>query len=300
MPLLINDRIDVALAVGCGIHVGQDDFPPSLARKLLGPDAIIGVSCNMSSELDVVLKEGVADYVGIGPAYDTASKKDLNPILGVRGVRDILAGLGRSEIKAVVIGGVGMGTIKNVLSQTPAVLEDGTYRSMDGIAVISAIAASTDPKKAAQALLAEFNNRPSYPLPSTPTSLSQPLLLDACKNLLTALRSGSSPLIHHITNTVVQNDCANLTLAFGASPIMSGSPEEAPELSKVVGSLLLNFGTLGVQQLEAQGIAGVEAKKNGRMVIFDPVGVGATTYRKTEAGGELRDCGDGRKTDVGG
>lgn len=102
--MLINDRLDIALAVGCGLHVGQSDLPATLARQLLGPDRILGVSVNTEDELRQVIDQGVADYVGIGPCYGTSTKKDLNPLLGVRGVRRILEVLGDSPIKAVVIG----------------------------------------------------------------------------------------------------------------------------------------------------------------------------------------------------
>lgn len=69
---------------------------------------------------------------------------------------------------------------------------------------------------------------------------------------------------------------------------MSALAGEAPELSRLIGALLLNFGTLSAEQVNAQTVAGIEAKRNGRMVVFDPVGVGATKYRRQSANGELR------------
>lgn len=79
------------------------------------------------------------------------------------------------------------------------------------------------------------------------------------------------------------NDTANLTLALGGSPIMSASSEEAPELGLIIGALLLNMGTLNVGQVAAQMEAGKCANKNGRPIVFDPVGVGATTFRRGNA-----------------
>jgi thiamine-phosphate diphosphorylase / hydroxyethylthiazole kinase len=102
--MLINDRLDIALALSCGLHVGQSDLPATTARSLLGPNQLLGVSVNTEEELDQVVREGVADYVGIGPCYGTKTKKDLNPLMGTRGVRKILERLGESGIKAVVIG----------------------------------------------------------------------------------------------------------------------------------------------------------------------------------------------------
>lgn len=81
------------------------------------------------------------------------------------------------------------------------------------------------------------------------------------------------------------NDTANLTLALGASPIMSSSPDEAPHLSKLISCLLLNLGTITEQQITAQKIAGAAANLNQKPVVFDPVGVGATEYRKKSASG---------------
>lgn len=68
---------------------------------------------------------------------------------------------------------------------------------------------------------------------------------------------------------------------------MSALAGEAPELSRLIGALLLNFGTLSAEQVNAQTVAGIEAKRNGRMVVFDPVGVGATKYRRESADGEF-------------
>jgi hypothetical protein len=107
VPLLINDRLDIALAVkAAGVHIGQDDMPCTLARQLLGPDAIIGVSVNTAEEAAKAIADG-ADYVGIGPCYETISKADAKGTLGPRGVARVLDTLGdpsRPSIKSVTIG----------------------------------------------------------------------------------------------------------------------------------------------------------------------------------------------------
>ncbi|KAI5475573.1 thiamine-phosphate diphosphorylase / hydroxyethylthiazole kinase [Pseudohyphozyma bogoriensis] len=289
VPFIINDRLDIALAVGCGLHVGQDDMPAIEARKLLGPDQILGVSVNTEAEMRQVLEQGVADYVGIGPAYDTATKKDLSTLLGTRGVSRMLAVLGESSIKAVVIGGIQPSTIPNVLRQCPAALPSGKYRGLDGLAVVSAIAASPTPRDAAEALRTLFSQGPSYPVQLQPAAASPEKIIQAASVLLGRLRKGPNPLIHHITNNVVMNDCANLTLALSASPIMSGSAQEADELGQIVGTLLLNFGTVNPAQYAAQETAGKAANRNGRPIVFDPVGVGATAFRKQHCGQLLSD-----------
>ncbi|GAA5909387.1 hypothetical protein JCM5296_007021 [Sporobolomyces johnsonii] len=291
VPLLINDRLDIALALSCGLHVGQDDLPSTLARRLLGPDAIIGVSVNTPEELQTVLDEGVADYVGVGPCFGTQTKKNLNPIMGPRGVRDVLEVLGESEVKAVVIGGITPQTIPNVLSQTPAPLPSGAYRELDGLAVVSSIAASTDPTAAARELRQLWDGRKMYKSLREGEGLSVEQVVQDSVEMLRILKEGEKkPLVHHITNQVVMNDCANLTLALFASPIMSSSPDEAASLSRLISCLLLNLGTITEAQITAQKLAGAAAKRNGRPVVFDPVGVGATEYRKGCAQDLLNTC----------
>jgi thiamine-phosphate diphosphorylase len=102
-------RIDIALAINAdGVHVGQSDMPLSLARQLLPRNAIIGVSANSPEEAAEAARGG-ADYVGVGPVWDTKTKKDIKGVLGVRGIGAVLdaleggGGEGR-KVKAVGIG----------------------------------------------------------------------------------------------------------------------------------------------------------------------------------------------------
>src|SRR5205823_12978010 len=91
VPLVINDRVDVALAAGAdGVHVGQDDMPAEAARRLLGRKAIIGLSVK-SVALANAAPLDVIDYAGIGGVYATASKDNPNPPIGVAGLREIVA-----------------------------------------------------------------------------------------------------------------------------------------------------------------------------------------------------------------
>jgi thiamine-phosphate pyrophosphorylase len=143
VPLLINDRIDVALAAGAdGAHVGQHDMPVALARQLLGPAAIIGLSITKLGEVrgeDVEL----ADYLGVGPVFAQSTKLDATPPLGLDG----LAKVRRATSKPIVaIGGV-------------SAVNAGAVRSAgaDGIAVVSAIMGAEDPMAAAAALVSAPN-----------------------------------------------------------------------------------------------------------------------------------------------
>ena len=91
------------------------------------------------------------------------------------------------------------------------------------------------------------------------------------------------PLIHHMTNWVVMNDTANATLALGALPVMSHAKEEVAEMVGMAGALVLNPGTLYPDLVEAMLIAGKRANEKGVPIVYDPVGVGATTYRNQTA-----------------
>ncbi len=134
IPLIINDRVDVALAVEAdGVHLGQDDFPISMARKILGHERIIGGSAGNMMEAEICLKEG-ADYIGSGPVYQTGSKKDAGPATGVESFKRLA---GKIPIPFLAIGGVSAGNIQEILNA-------GAH----GAAVISAVCLSDDPESA--------------------------------------------------------------------------------------------------------------------------------------------------------
>jgi hydroxyethylthiazole kinase len=96
------------------------------------------------------------------------------------------------------------------------------------------------------------------------------------------------PLVHHITNYVTVNDCANITISVGAAPVMADAPEEVCEMVTFAGSLVLNIGTLNKGQIESMLLAGGMANDRRIPVIFDPVGAGATRFR-TESAQRLLD-----------
>jgi len=103
--------------------------------------------------------------------------------------------------------------------------------------------------------------------------------------------AAQKPLVHQITNVVVTNDTANLTLAFGALPVMAYAPEEVAEMASIAQALVLNIGTLSAGEIEAMLIAGRSANQHGVPIVLDPVGAGATRFRTESALrllGELR------------
>lgn len=130
---LVNDRIDVALAVDAdGVHIGQDDMPIKTARKLLGPDKIIGLSVSNIDEAIQAEKAG-ADYVGVGPVFDTSTKKDAGKGIGVARIKDVKNAI---TIPVIAIGGINE---ENCMSA----VENGA----DSVVAISAVVCSDDVKK---------------------------------------------------------------------------------------------------------------------------------------------------------
>jgi thiamine-phosphate pyrophosphorylase len=145
VPLVINDRIDVALASGAdGVHVGQDDMAVEDARKLLGRDAIIGLSIKTVAEADAAPVE-VIDYVGSGGVYVTLSKQQKNAPIGPEGLTRVIAALRARAPKLPVCGIAGIDA-----GNAGAVIAAGA----DGIAVISALSLAPDPAAAARTLRA--------------------------------------------------------------------------------------------------------------------------------------------------
>ncbi len=115
--LLVNDRVEVAMAAGvAGVHLGQLDMPVAEARRLLGKGKIIGGTANTMAQLREHGRQG-ADYVGLGPYRYTTTKKNLSPVLGLEGYRAIMTGL-KAEgvaIPVVAIGGIGAADVAPLL-----------------------------------------------------------------------------------------------------------------------------------------------------------------------------------------
>lgn len=138
VPLIINDRVDVALASDAdGVHIGQSDMPYSIARRLLGPDRIIGLSVENMNQVAQANALDV-DYIGVSPVFATPTKTDTARPFGLEGLREAVK---LSHHPTVAIGGMNALTAADVMAA-------GT----DGIAVVSAIIAAPDPRAAAEEL----------------------------------------------------------------------------------------------------------------------------------------------------
>jgi thiamine-phosphate pyrophosphorylase len=145
VPLIVNDRVDMALACGAeGVHLGQKDLPLHAARSLLGRKKIIGISVNSVEEAQAA-ESGGADYLGAGPVYKTSSKMDLPKIIGTEGIKAIKDAV---NIPVLAIGGIN-------LERAAEVAQTG----VDGLAVISAVMGAQDTAAAVTALLKKFRHR---------------------------------------------------------------------------------------------------------------------------------------------
>jgi len=138
IPLIINDRLDIALAVDAdGLHIGQSDLPYSVARRIMGKDKIIGLSVETieqareANDLDV-------DYIGLSPVFSTNTKLDINTPLGLSGIQKIAS---FTNHKTVAIGGINSSNAQSIIAS-----------GADGIAVVSAIVSQDNPKEEASNL----------------------------------------------------------------------------------------------------------------------------------------------------
>ncbi|MEJ5362646.1 MAG: thiamine phosphate synthase [Spirochaetota bacterium] len=138
VPVIINDRIDVALAVKAdGVHLGQDDMPLEIARRIVPHSMIIGISVSTVSEA-IEAERGGADYIGAGSVFPTSTKDDISGIIGVEGINEIKKAV---SIPVVAIGGIQIHNAESVV-----------VHGADCLAVVSAIVSSDNPYEAAKTL----------------------------------------------------------------------------------------------------------------------------------------------------
>ena len=143
IPLIINDRVDVALAIDAdGVHVGQSDMPCDITRKLIGDNKILGVSAATIEEAKKAEKDG-ADYIGTGAVFPTATKDDA-PSITKQDLKNVVESI---NIPVVAIGGI---TLENA--------HELTDTGIAGLSVVSAIMSSENPKKSSEELLNIFNS----------------------------------------------------------------------------------------------------------------------------------------------
>jgi thiamine-phosphate pyrophosphorylase len=137
VPLIINDAVDLALAVDAdGVHVGQSDMPVEVVRRLVGPRKIVGLSITAFAQLENV--DGAVDYLGVGPVFPTPTKPDAAPAIGIEGLRRLVAA---ARLPVVAIGGISVSNAAEVFATGVA-----------GVAVVSAFSQADDPAAVARRL----------------------------------------------------------------------------------------------------------------------------------------------------
>lgn len=144
--LLVDDNVEIARRHGVGVHLGKNDMPAAEARAILGPEAIIGSTCNSAADIEAVTAVGASDYIGLGPYRFTRTKKNLAPVLGAEGYRRLASGHAPGRLPVVAIGGI-----------TPADVAGLLEAGADGVAVSGAIARADDPAGAARIFMDEIN-----------------------------------------------------------------------------------------------------------------------------------------------
>lgn len=280
VPLIIDDRVDVAMAIDAsGVHVGQSDMPIPMVRKLVGPEKIVGWSVGKVEEVDMIAQWGpeMVNYIGVGTVFDTQTKKDIKKIpFGPEGVSKILTRLEEKKChwcRTVAIGGLHPDNIARTIYQAQS--QTGS-RSVDGICVVSEIMASKDAAEATKNLRnilkqERFNFLNTTSIESEEDHIKKEIQwTKKVKNI--------SPLIHHITNRVHQNFGANVALAIGCSPIMSEVASEFADLSAIPNAvLLLNTGSVADIDTLTHAVKTYNAQK--RPIVFDPVGFSASATR---------------------
>lgn len=146
--VLVNDRVDVAKVAGTGVHLGQHDLPVAEARRLLGPDAVIGISTHSPAELTAALATP-ATYVAYGPVFPTATKANPDPVVGLPALRDAAARAHAAGWPLVAIGGI-------TLERVAEVWRAGA----DGAAVIGDLCAGPEPPGVRAARFLELARNP--------------------------------------------------------------------------------------------------------------------------------------------
>lgn len=251
IPLIINDNVSVALELDAeGVHLGQGDMNPIEARKILGENKIIGISISSLEEFEKS-KNYPVDYYGVGPIYTTNTKKDANPAMGLENLKKLKK---LTDKPLLTIGGINVSNVHEIIENNG-----------DGVAIISGI-------------LKDENK-----IYENTVNISKKLRTSFVKKRLDQkiekLRE-KNPLIYHLTNTVTINDCANVTLAIGGSPLMSFCLEEMDEIIKISNGIVLNIGTMDKEMRNILLEVGKLANKYKKPIVLDPVGIGATKCRK--------------------
>ena len=249
------------------------------------------MTCRTVEEVEEAVEEKV-DYVGIGPVWKTGTKAfDEGDYLTIPGVVDMIGAAKKSttwKTDVVLIGGMKKENVLRTLvaCQNPGV-DQRSLPSVDGIALVSEIVASPEPRLAAQRiseLVQHFKTFQQHRwLLTSKSNLGNPAEQRVLRYIASLIEHTRihPPLVHQITNAVVTTQSANITLAAGASPLMATDPLELSAISTISSSVLLNIGTIRQEMIVSLVGAGEEANARKKPVVLDPVGVGASGFRQS-------------------
>ena len=278
IPLIINDRVDVALAVDAdGVHIGQSDMPYDVARRLLGPDKIIGLSVETMEEV-IAANALDVDYIGISPVYATPTKTDTLAPFGLEGIEEVMR---LSRHRCVAIGGMNRDTIGEVIA-----------RGVEGVAVVSAIVAAESPREASEELAAiirrnrisntriiqnsEFKNQ-NYPRVLT----------------IAGSDSGGGAGIQADIKSISANGCfaASAITAITAQNTLGVNAVEGLSIEIIEGQIDAVLSDIGADSIKigmlhsaevVQCVARMLRKYNIKDVVLDPVMVSTSGHRLIE------------------
>ena len=286
IPLIINDRVDVALAVDAdGVHIGQSDMPYDVARRLLGPDKIIGLSVETMEEV-IAANALDVDYIGISPVYATPTKTDTLAPFGLEGIEEVMR---LSRHRCVAIGGMNRNTIGEVIA-----------RGVEGVAVVSAIVAADSPREASEELAAIIrNNRigseSSNRLGTSDNNSQLSSLNFQLAKVLTIAGSdsGGGAGIQADIKSISANGCfaASAITAITAQNTLGVNAVEGLSIDIIEGQIYAVLSDIGADSIKigmlhssevVQCVARMLRKYNIKDVVLDPVMVSTSGHRLIE------------------
>ena len=286
IPLIINDRVDVALAVDAdGVHIGQSDMPYETARQLLGSSKIIGLSVETMEEV-IAANALDVDYIGISPVYATPTKTDTLAPFGLEGIEEVMR---LSRHRCVAIGGMNRNTIGEVIA-----------RGVEGVAVVSAIVAAESPREASEELAAIIrNNRidseSSNRLEASDNNSQLSSLNFQLAKVLTIAGSdsGGGAGIQADIKSISANGCfaASAITAITAQNTLGVNAVEGLSIEIIEGQIDAVLSDIGANSIKigmlhsaevVQSVARMLRKYNIKDVVLDPVMVSTSGHKLIE------------------
>ena len=278
IPLIINDRIDVALAVDAdGVHLGQSDMPYTLARQLLGPDKIIGLSVETMDEV-IVANALDVDYIGISPVYATPTKTNTLTPFGLEGIEEVMR---LSRHRCVAIGGMNRDTIGEVI-----------VRGVEGAAVVSAIVAADSPRSASEELAAIIKRNK---ISNTRNIQNSEFKIQNYPRVLTIAGSdsGGGAGIQADIKSISANGCfaASAITAITAQNTLGVNAVEGLSIDIIEGQIEAVLSDIGTDSIKigmlhsaevVQCVARMLRKYNIKDVVLDPVMVSTSGHKLIE------------------